>query len=177
MPGKTRWRSASARRSMPASMRPQRNAGENQAGLKGGILLPLASMRPQRNAGENLPPPPRYAQVPIASMRPQRNAGENAPLRIGPSPKIGGFNEAPAKCRGKRKMSALQPSATQRFNEAPAKCRGKPDMPQVRWPTAAASMRPQRNAGENGIRQHIFRPIAHGFNEAQRNAGENEAEH
>ena len=89
-----------------------------------------------------------------------------------------GFNEAPAKCRGKPMASYAYPTgpgtcasmrpqrnagenATRRnadnarfsrgsFNEAPAKCRGKLDLSGdcVRKLTDRASMRPQRNAGE-----------------------------
>ena len=61
----------------------------------------------------------------------------------------GGFNEAPAKCRGIQPQSFCLKRARTRFNEAPAKCRG------IRRERAAevrrqlrASMRPQRNAGE-----------------------------
>ena len=38
------------------------------------------------------------------------------------------FNEAPAKCRGKRdKQDKRIDRIDARFNEAPAKCRGKPN--------------------------------------------------
>ena len=37
-----------------------------------------------------------------------------------------GFNEAPAKCRGKRMDKEQGVAQPQGFNEAPAKCRGKP---------------------------------------------------
>ena len=37
-----------------------------------------------------------------------------------------GFNEAPAKCRGKRRTPFKWIPIPHCFNEAPAKCRGKP---------------------------------------------------
>ena len=59
------------------------------------------------------------------------------------------FNEAPAKCRGKPAANGGLIEALKRFNEAPAKCRGKRGTA-FRWPALPpASMRPQRNAGEN----------------------------
>ena len=60
-----------------------------------------ASMRPQRNAGENGPVNFVERNFRVASMRPQRNAGENPPSASAPKPTPAGFNEAPAKCRGK----------------------------------------------------------------------------
>ena len=42
----------------------------------------------------------------IASMRPQRNAGENVAQRPDPHRSCDRFNEAPAKCRGKRPGAA-----------------------------------------------------------------------
>ena len=103
MPGKTLIGAELHALAGSASMRPQRNAGENEhaqssiqsemssfneapAKCRGKPLVPdmlvsmgqCASMRPQRNAGENsyaaFFPDGRFE----ASMRPQRNAGENA---------------------------------------------------------------------------------------------------
>ena len=39
---------------------------------------------------------------------------------------VSSFNEAPAKCRGKRGKEAQMLPEALSFNEAPAKCRGKP---------------------------------------------------
>ena len=64
-------------------------------------------MRPQRNAGEYEASMTMKDAVEQASMRPQRNAGEYrlaAWLLLGYS---GGFNEAPAKCRGIHARAAL----------------------------------------------------------------------
>ena len=102
MPGKTTLAMSELDRKETASMRPQRNAGEN--GAAGG--------------------PPWH--VWFASMRPQRNAGEN-------------------RASGKTARCMLHG-----FNEAPAKCRGKPGAGFAAGLSADfASMRPQRNAGEN----------------------------
>ena len=110
----------------------------------------------------------------LASMRPQRNAGENMTLSSWLQAPQDGFNEAPAKCRGKPVphvppdngiLASMRPqrnageNATNTrinsgwrlcFNEAPAKCRGKP-IHEVTGTIvlSGASMRPQRNAGEN----------------------------
>ena len=53
------------------------------------------------------------------------------------------------------------------FNEAPAKCRGKPRNQYISDMTNAyASMRPQRNAGENASRQRREPARRKSFNEA-----------
>ena len=53
MPGKTGCERFSSRKVMFASMRPQRNAGENGLRRVHHFGVDIASMRPQRNAGEN----------------------------------------------------------------------------------------------------------------------------
>ena len=60
-----------------ASMRPQRKAGENPAGIPTARKFERASMRPQRKAGENLRLGRARDIHARASMRPQRKAGEN----------------------------------------------------------------------------------------------------
>ena len=52
------------------------------------------------------------------------------------------------------------------FNEAPAKCRGKPAPAASRFRRKRASMRPQRNAGENQQLSFIAVESQIGFNEA-----------
>ena len=52
--------------------------------------------------------------MPGKTLRPDRSC----PVR-------GGFNEAPAKCRGKPGSCSKAARTFTRFNEAPAKCRGK----------------------------------------------------
>ena len=60
------------------------------------------------------------------------------------------FNEAAARCRGKRGGSPRGPAGRQRFNEAAARCRGK-QKTRVRrlLQEVAASMRPRPDAAEN----------------------------
>ena len=113
-----------------ASMRPQRNAGENFAGTaRKRESYWVASMRPQRNAGENVVAGLQPPRCDHASMRPQRNAGENEGIRRRFLCDPDGFNEAPAKCRGKLRLVGQVVSEVVRFNEAPAKCRGKLSTP------------------------------------------------
>ena len=60
------------------------------------------------------------------------------------------FNEAPAKCRGKPTDADAVIVPFNSFNEAPAKCRGKRLFASLATAfPLRASMRPQRNAGEN----------------------------
>ena len=132
-----------------------------------------ASMRPQRNAGENIAANLQASKMGSASMRPQRNAGEN-PSRCADSV-LGeaGFNEAPAKCRGKPAQPKASPWTCCGFNEAPAKCRGKPQARGSGLLGQCASMRPQRNAGENGMLPDARQLRFAASMRPQRNAGEN----
>ena len=60
------------------------------------------------------------------------------------------FNEAAARCRGKRCAAPRPGPWAPRFNEAAARCRGKPpERDRGRPVTAAASMRPRPDAAEN----------------------------
>ena len=125
-----------------------------------------------------------------------------APSKV-KAPSSNGFNEAPAKCRGKRTVPCERSRRNLRFNEAPAKCRGKRirgrgtqlrlwgfnEAPAKcrgkragtwRYVTASgqASMRPQRNAGEkldqNPVKGHR---VDFASMRPQRNAGENHSCH
>ena len=60
-----------------------------------------------------------------ASMRPRPDAAENAsrPRRSRPAGRR--FNEAAARCRGKRRVPAGGRGTDAGFNEAAARCRGK----------------------------------------------------
>ncbi len=156
-----------------ASMRPQRNAGENLPRTGPDLPRQRASMRPQRNAGENRRNSRSERAAARASMRPQRNAGENDRRRDHHGRPGACFNEAPAKCRGKRTPCIMPMRCASRFNEAPAKCRGK-RMERIRQVLPEeASMRPQRNAGENEDRRRGVRPPRAASMRPQRNAGEN----
>ena len=135
-----------------ASMRPRPDAAENQGvlrlDLEGGLL---ASMRPRPDAAENEDEPGRRRAGLQASMRPRPDAAENAPPRVVADAQGGPrFNEAAARCRGKRpgperldadaRMASMRPrpdaaenrsagrrrrGRRRRFNEAAARCRGK----------------------------------------------------
>ena len=78
MPGKTRRHEAVPQtpgggfNEAPAKCR-----GKLEGYLQFRDLAKTASMRPQRNAGENPPDPEPDEAEEEASMRPQRNAGEN----------------------------------------------------------------------------------------------------
>ena len=112
------------------------------------------------------------------------------PIRAS-SPSSAGFNEAPAKCRGKQgrsdrdidmtSLASMRPPrnagenpprsvagsrSSSRFNEAPAKCRGKPVSGEGLRTGFKASMRPPRNAGENIERRAASAASSAGFNEA-----------
>ena len=103
-----------------------------------------ASMRPRPDAAEN-----RRARrghggpVLCASMRPRPDAAENPRSRRQPRPAAGSFNEAAARCRGKRHRRR----------------RG-------RRRKARASMRPRPDAAENPPRSPRRRRPRCGFNEA-----------
>ena len=108
-------------------MRPRPDAAENPENLDLGRASDPASMRPRPDAAENT-----QARVEAetarsaASMRPRPDAAENSG-KSRPRPRSGSrFNEAAARCRGKRR----QPGA------------GIP-------PAPIASMRPRPDAAEN----------------------------
>ena len=109
-------------------------------------------------------------------MRPQRNAGENAAAERRCWYSLGRFNEAPAKCRGKLDLDdRANHEFLAGFNEAPAKCRGKREHQcERRDAQRHASMRPQRNAGENVSEWDNARvQQKRASMRPQRNAGEN----
>ena len=112
-----------------------------------------------------------------ASMRPRPDAAENAARRRVARRATRRFNEAAARCRGKRSWAtdrgsvadsfneaaarcrgklapaaAVRPGPT-RFNEAAARCRGKRRLdPGWRGPEDVASMRPRPDAAENACK-------------------------
>ena len=61
-----------------------------------------------------------------ASMRPRPDAAENPSTLRQPRYRRRRFNEAAARCRGKRADEAARGGGGCRFNEAAARCRGKP---------------------------------------------------
>ena len=99
----------------PASMRPRPDAAENSSKLlRSAFLYPIASMRPRPDAAENLSQRLAAADVTLASMRPRPDAAENP--RPAPGRARAGccFNEAAARCRGKR-ASASEAEAKNRW--------------------------------------------------------------
>ena len=76
------------------------------------------------------------------------------------------FNEAPAKCRGKPSSAKEGCNQTPCFNEAPAKCRGKLERRIASNRSERASMRPPRNAGENLALGCVAATASPRFNEA-----------
>ena len=101
-----------------------------------------------------------------ASMRPPRNAGENESHALSSLCANAGFNEAPAKCRGKPMRMRVSGLTMSCFNEAPAKCRGKLYQLYYSFGEHGASMRPPRNAGENYYSVFAFDRVRNCFNEA-----------
>ena len=159
-----------------ASMRPRPDAAENPpSSSRSSSLLPSASMRPRPDAAENSGGSARCRSGRHASMRPRPDAAEN--IRANSVRALGGgrFNEAAARCRGKRSCcSATWRRPATRFNEAAARCRGKPSTPlrgcpapprfneaaarcrgkqrdggDLHGPPLSASMRPRPDAAEN----------------------------
>ena len=112
--------------------------------------LTLASMRPRPDAAENpdaagRTPPPRPA-----SMRPRPDAAENESGCHSRGAARRRFNEAAARCRGKRTPAGTTGCASTRFNEAAARCRGKHEVTTWReTELTRASMRPRPDAAEN----------------------------
>ena len=108
----------------------------------------------------------RFNEAPAKCRGKRRGRRDGGPDRTG-------FNEAPAKCRGKRGAPSSSPPRRRRFNEAPAKCRGKQVVLRLVGRDRGASMRPQRNAGENGRRPGVSGEQRRASMRPQRNAGEN----
>ena len=127
-----------------------------------------ASMRPRPDAAENAGVEVDPCCVVPASMRPRPDAAENAGRRPGPCRPRRCFNEAAARCRGKRRWRPAH--AARRLV---ASMRPRPDAAEngvqpvaVRRRHAAASMRPRPDAAENGRKRGRLRWAAASFNEA-----------
>ena len=137
-----------------ASMRPRPDAAENVVDVGDrAAAWRRASMRPRPDAAENPPRPGSApAEVFLASMRPRPDAAENSRCtRLGSRTRRGRFNEAAARCRGKR-GAPRQPGAPRTgFNEAAARCRGKLVVAAEDKLGGLASMRPRPDAAENFI--------------------------
>ena len=109
MPRKTRGKRPHGRdhhRGVGASMRPRPDAAENFETPPAGAPGRGASMRPRPDAAENIRGGDGRRRGLIASMRPRPDAAENTSPFDGPGRGAPGFNEAAARCRGKRVRSA-----------------------------------------------------------------------
>ena len=109
MPRKTRAAAPPVAGRPPASMRPRPDAAENRVRLvTHSPVVDDASMRPRPDAAENRRARRGDPDPVSASMRPRPDAAENG---RGPSIRtIGrrGFNEAAARCRGKRPRQVIK---------------------------------------------------------------------
>ena len=112
-------------------------------------LMTNASMRPRPDAAENVRFPHGGGGETLASMRPRPDAAENARRRTAAAAAVRRFNEAAARCRGKRAARWPRRSPRPRFNEAAARCRGKRALALAADQGADASMRPRPDAAEN----------------------------
>ena len=134
-----------------ASMRPRPDAAENADVAAGAVRRGIASMRPRPDAAENLIGLNLTSWGSgIASMRPRPDAAENVRRRWVRMTPAAGFNEAAARCRGKRPLRPGAAVGSRGFNEAAARCRGKRHRAE-QWDDdpAGASMRPRPDAAEN----------------------------
>ena len=83
-------------------------------------------------------------------MRPRPDAAENRRKAIPRVPRRRRFNEAAARCRGKRRSVRTTGRKSGSFNEAAARCRGKlVDRLPAQLGRPLASMRPRPDAAEN----------------------------
>ena len=147
-------------------MRPRPDAAENAAWHVAKWRREGASMRPRPDAAENRSRRSRCPAAPHASMRPRPDAAEN-PIPPTIARKIfQGFNEAAARCRGKRAPAGSGMARRPRFNEAAARCRGKLRRRRRAGRAAAASMRPRPDAAENTALGLTTGDVVLRFNEA-----------
>ena len=122
----------------PASMRPRPDAAENLLFEVRPHQRRSASMRPRPDAAENAHPGQDLAAGSRASMRPRPDAAENS---RGVARSVFGvprFNEAAARCRGKRNNARSFEGGFDGFNEAAARCRGKLPSTRARRPCSTS---------------------------------------
>ena len=109
----------------PASMRPRPDAAENARVVAAALYSMTASMRPRPDAAENgRDPDPQLHGAPRFNEAAARCRGKRGTARAACRPRPG-FNEAAARCRGKPGEPAFDGRGPGRFNEAAARCRGK----------------------------------------------------
>ena len=125
------------------------------------------SMRPRLDAAENPREAEAEADDEATSMRPRLDAAENIGDVLIRSDCRDDFNEAAARCRGKRWPDSRASGSSSYFNEAAARCRGKRGQcdsgrtPQSDFNEAAARCR-----GKPRSRARPRTPTGCNFNEA-----------
>ena len=108
-------------------------------------------------------------------MRPRPDAAENSRISSAAARQRPRFNEAAARCRGKREARRACPAHVGRFNEAAARCRGKRLRGRVRVAAMPASMRPRPDAAENVVvRRLVHRRSAGASMRPRPDAAEND---
>ena len=169
MPRKIRLRPGRGAGAQRASMRPRPDAAEKppgrgrRSGRRSGFNEAAARCR-----GKAQIRTPVGVVEHGASMRPRPDAAEKRVRRAleAARGKFRRFNEAAARCRGKRIGHSGPGSLNWRFNEAAARCRGKVRLPRRLLEAGDASMRPRPDAAENHASAIYSHYCAGGFNEA-----------
>ena len=149
MPRKTSKSGLLIRSGLLASMRPRPDATENDLPDRGRDDVGKASMRPRPDATENDVPRRRRGGGGRASMRPRPDATENVDSGKKLQHARVGFNEAAARCHGKRRTELVD------AGDDAASMRPRPDATENARERAnggavtTASMRPRPDATEN----------------------------
>ena len=124
--GKHRRRRPALRLPLGFNEAAARCRGKRAEAVRGDRQGQGASMRPRPDAAENSRGRRLLGGRRAASMRPRPDAAENPYLDTGDHVVIVRFNEAAARCRGKRTPRWSTKRSSGCFNEAAARCRGKP---------------------------------------------------
>ena len=123
--------------------------------------------------GITSPPEPAVWAPGRASMRPRLNAGDHGcAVKVIEAASLGGFNEAPAECRGSPVFQVRFCPYPDSFNEAPAECRGSPRAPAGHLHQPPASMRPRLNAGDHSTSLDNARQMTKASMRPRLNAGD-----
>ena len=98
-------------------MRPRPDAAENAMEIALAWIVIEASMRPRPDAAENGhgDAGEQHPRGHHASMRPRPDAAENARPAAAAAFAVSRFNEAAARCRGKRVRVSVSPAAAEKL--------------------------------------------------------------
>ena len=126
MRGKTAEELALREHNRRASMRPPHECGGKQRGIAPATAHLGASMRPPHECGGKLARP-SFGDVPVvASMRPPHECGGKPAARRRRARRCSGFNEAPARMRGKTRLLRVPQTRRQGASmRPPHECGGK----------------------------------------------------